>query len=131
MRIRDFSWDHNDYVVVSHLAIVIPCSCWSRWLLSAVAFSLTCHADFRPTRGLRPRFIFIQEQDMATGTVKWFNDAKGFGFITPEAGGKDLFAHFSAIQEQGFKTLKEGQQVSFEVTSGPKGLQASNIRSAD
>jgi len=68
---------------------------------------------------------------MATGTVKWFNDAKGFGFITPETGGKDLFAHFSAIQEQGFKTLKEGQQVSFEVTSGPKGLQASNIRSAD
>ena len=67
---------------------------------------------------------------MASGTVKWFNDSKGFGFITPEDGSKDLFAHFSAIQEQGFKTLKEGQRVSFDVTSGPKGLQASNIRSA-
>jgi cold shock protein len=67
---------------------------------------------------------------MATGTVKWFNDSKGFGFITPEDGGADLFAHFSAIQEQGFKTLKEGQRVNFDVTTGPKGLQASNIRSA-
>ena len=68
---------------------------------------------------------------MVTGKVKWFNDAKGFGFITPEDGGKDLFAHFSAIQNQGFKTLAEGQRVSFEVTTGPKGLQASNIKSAD
>lgn len=65
---------------------------------------------------------------MAAGTVKWFNDSKGFGFITPEDGGKDLFAHFSAIQEPGFKTLKEAQRVTFDVTSGPKGLQASNIR---
>ena len=65
-----------------------------------------------------------------TGTVKWFNDAKGFGFITPEDGSKDLFAHFSAIQEQGFKTLTEGQRVSVDVTTGPKGLQASNIRAA-
>jgi CspA family cold shock protein len=68
---------------------------------------------------------------MATGTVKWFNDSKGFGFITPSDGGKDLFVHFSAIQEQGFKTLKEGQRVSFDVTTGPKGPQASNIRSAE
>jgi CspA family cold shock protein len=68
---------------------------------------------------------------MATGTVKWFNESKGFGFITPADGGKDLFAHFSAIQEQGFKTLKDGQRVSFDVTSGPKGLQASNIRSSE
>ena len=68
---------------------------------------------------------------MATGTVKWFNDSKGFGFVTPEDGGKDLFAHFSAIQWQGFKTLKEGQRVSCDVTSGPKGQQASNIRAAD
>ena len=68
---------------------------------------------------------------MATGTVKWFNESKGFGFINPEDGGKDLFAHFSAIQNQGFKTLAEGQRVSFDVTTGPKGLQASNIKSAD
>ena len=67
---------------------------------------------------------------MATGTVKWFNDAKGFGFITPDDGGEDLFAHFSAIQMNGFKTLKEGQKVSFEVTQGPKGKQASNIQNA-
>jgi CspA family cold shock protein len=63
--------------------------------------------------------------------VKWFNDSKGFGFITPEAGGEDLFAHFSAIQGSGFKTLKEGQKVSFDITTGPKGQQASNIRAAD
>jgi CspA family cold shock protein len=69
------------------------------------------------------------EQHMATGTVKWFNDAKGFGFITPDGGGEDLFAHFSAINMPGFKTLKEGQKVSFEVTQGNKGKkQASNIQ---
>ena len=62
---------------------------------------------------------------MPTGTVKWFNDAKGFGFITPDDGSEDLFAHFSAIQMSGFKTLKEGQKVRFEVTQGPKGKQAS------
>jgi CspA family cold shock protein len=65
---------------------------------------------------------------MATGTVKWFNDAKGFGFIKPDDGGEDLFAHFTAIKGQGFRTLKEGQKVSFEVTSGPKGKQATNIQ---
>ena len=64
---------------------------------------------------------------MATGTVKWFNDAKGFGFITPDEGGEDLFAHFSSVQTLGFKTLKEGQKVSFDVVQGPKGKQASNI----
>ena len=64
---------------------------------------------------------------MATGTVKWFNDAKGYGFITPDDGGEDLFAHFSAIQIGGFKTLKEGQKVVFEIVQGPKGKQASNI----
>ncbi|MDP1525543.1 MAG: cold-shock protein [Rhodocyclaceae bacterium] len=68
---------------------------------------------------------------MAAGTVKWFNDSKGFGFITPENGGDDLFAHFSAIQSGGFKTLKEGQRVNFDVTTGPKGQQASNIRTID
>ena len=65
---------------------------------------------------------------MATGTVKWFNDAKGFGFITPDGGGEDLFAHFSAIQSNGFKSLQEGQKVQFEVTRGQKGMQASNIQ---
>lgn len=67
---------------------------------------------------------------MATGTVKWFNDAKGFGFVTPEDGGQDLFVHFSAIQGAGFKTLTEGQRVKFDVTQGPKGAQASNVSAA-
>lgn len=67
---------------------------------------------------------------MATGVVKWFNDAKGFGFITPDEGGDELFAHFSAINMAGFKSLKEGQRVTFEVTQGPKGKQASNIQAA-
>ena len=65
---------------------------------------------------------------MANGTVKWFNEAKGFGFITPEDGGKDLFAHFSEIQAGGFKTLSEGQRVKLVVKQGPKGPQASEIR---
>ena len=65
---------------------------------------------------------------MAAGTVKWFNDAKGFGFITPDDGGKDLFAHHSEIQGGGFKSLKEGQKVEFEATQGQKGPAASKIR---
>jgi CspA family cold shock protein len=65
---------------------------------------------------------------MATGTVKWFNDAKGFGFITPDDGGEDLFAHFSEVQGSGFKSLQENQKVSFEVKQGPKGKQAANIQ---
>lgn len=65
---------------------------------------------------------------MATGTVKWFNDSKGFGFITPDEKGEDLFAHHTEIQMSGYKSLKENQKVEFEVRKGPKGLQAANIR---
>jgi cold shock protein len=64
---------------------------------------------------------------MLYGTVKWFNDAKGFGFIAPEAGGEDIFVHFSAINSTGFRSLKEGQRVSFEVVQGPKGSQAAGV----
>ncbi len=64
---------------------------------------------------------------MATGTVKWFNDDKGFGFVTPDEGGKDLFVHHTAIQAQGFRTLSENQRVEFETQDGPKGPQAANI----
>ncbi len=65
---------------------------------------------------------------MTTGTVKWFNESKGFGFITPEDGSKDVFVHFSAIASEGFRTLADGQQVSFEVEDGPKGPQAVNVQ---
>jgi CspA family cold shock protein len=67
---------------------------------------------------------------MASGTVKWFNDAKGFGFITPDDGSEDLFAHFSAVNASGFKSMKEGQKVTFEVVQGSKGKQAANIQVA-
>jgi CspA family cold shock protein len=68
---------------------------------------------------------------MAFGTVKWFNNAKGYGFILPEGGGDDLFAHYSSIQMEGYKTLKAGQPVEFEIVEGPKGLQATNIQAAE
>ena len=64
---------------------------------------------------------------MATGTVKWFNDTKGFGFISQDDGGKDVFVHFSSISGDGFKTLAEGQKVTYEVQDGPKGPQAANV----
>ncbi len=67
---------------------------------------------------------------MASGTVKWFNESKGFGFVTPDDGGKDVFVHFSAIQGSGFRTLTEGQAVTFDVENGPKGPQATNVVAA-
>ncbi len=67
---------------------------------------------------------------MATGTVKWFNESKGFGFISPSDGSADVFVHFSAIQGTGFKTLAEGQAVTFNVQKGPKGLQATDVQIA-
>jgi CspA family cold shock protein len=65
---------------------------------------------------------------MATGSVKWFDESKGFGFITPDDGSKDVFVHFSAIASEGFRTLAEGQQVSYDVENGPKGPQAANLK---
>jgi CspA family cold shock protein len=78
------------------------------------------HASYRDAEG-----------SMTLGTVKWFNDAKGFGFIQPEEGGEDVFAHFSAIQMDGFRTLKQGGRVSFELVQGPKGQLAQNISPVD
>jgi CspA family cold shock protein len=67
---------------------------------------------------------------MATGIVKWFNNAKGYGFVTPDDGEQDVFVHFSAIDMEGYRTLKEGQRVEFEVEHGPKGLHAQNLHAA-
>jgi CspA family cold shock protein len=80
---------------------------------------------------VRRRIRLIQSlsrKTMSTGTVKWFNDAKGFGFITPDDGSKDLFVHFSAIQASGFKTLKEADKVQYDVEQSPKGPRAANIK---
>ena len=85
--------------------------------------------DSLASRALLDFFNLVRrKRNMATGTVKWFNDSKGFGFITPDGGGEDLFAHFSQIQGSGYKSLKENQKVEFDVTAGPKGKQASNIK---
>jgi len=73
----------------------------------------------------------VEGRVMAYGTVKWFNDAKGFGFIEPEGGGADVFAHFSAVQMDGFRTLKQGGRVTYELVQGPKGDLAQNIRPVD
>jgi cold shock CspA family protein len=81
-----------------------------------------------PVRGAGSPRIKKGSMNMATGTVKWFNDSKGFGFITPDDGGKDLFAHHTSIQMDGYKSLKEAQKVSFDVTQGAKGPAAANIK---
>ena len=83
------------------------------------------------TRRLQQLHFYIEASNfMATGTVKWFNEAKGFGFLSQDDGGDDVFVHFSAIQADGFKTLAEGQKVTFEVEQGPKGPQASSVSPA-
>lgn len=79
--------------------------------------------------GNAPDTVYLQEEyKMSKGKVKWFNDAKGYGFIEQESGGDDVFVHFSAIQMEGFKTLAEGQEVEFEVETGDKGLHAANVQ---
>ena len=87
---------------------------------------------FWQTRSRHVVYCLVRERTasvaMEQGTVKWFNDAKGFGFITREGGAPDVFVHFSALPEGGFRTLKEGQSVQFDVVDGPKGPQASNVR---
>ncbi len=85
-----------------------------------------------PTVGdvLRGNELQSKDLTMPSGTVKWFNNAKGFGFILPETGGEDLFAHYSSIQMEGYKTLKAGQAVEFDIVKGDKGMHATNIRAA-
>lgn len=95
---------------------------FNQWLIETIAAQKMVAADNAGSNRRR------KNEAMATGTVKWFNDAKGFGFISQDNGGDDVFCHYSAIQADGFRTLAEGQRVEFDVSKGPKGLQASNVR---
>jgi CspA family cold shock protein len=85
-------------------------------------------ANIAGSGGMTQPVFRKQNKQMALGTVKWFNDAKGFGFISQDGGGDDVFCHHTAIQTDGFRTLAEGQKVEFDVNKGPKGLQAANVR---
>jgi CspA family cold shock protein len=91
-------------------------------------FSARARIDQVAREAARCGFSFSEEKQMASGTVKWFNGQKGFGFITQDDGGADVFAHHTAIAADGFRSLEENQRVEFDVTQGPKGLQAANIR---
>jgi CspA family cold shock protein len=100
-------------------------------LLAVLVFSIRdtlVNSPFHYLYKTHNLFNLIQvKRDMATGTVKWFNESKGFGFITQDDGGADVFVHFNAIQGTGFKTLNEGQKVNYDVEDSPKGLQATNV----
>src|SRR3970040_1635457 len=100
----------------------LPCSrCMATSTFFSLSFSKIINTGYVPSVATRA------EVTMQSGTVKWFNDAKGFGFITPTDGSADVFVHFSTIQGDGFKSLQEGQQVEFESTKGPKGMQATKV----
>jgi CspA family cold shock protein len=107
---------------------------WSATLERIVGFDLVFCVSLVPPspHHLQIAFVgtysFYKEQIMEQGTVKWFNDAKGFGFISRANGGGDVFVHHTAVQSSGFRSLAEGQTVEFEVVKGPKGLQAENVR---
>jgi CspA family cold shock protein len=125
MQILDLAWPKAD----SNRAGVQEGESSSAVIASRRYFSSSfSYLDSHARRAYAHISICLGMFNMATGTVKWFNESKGYGFITPDGGGEDLFAHFSAIQAQGFKTLTENQKVSFDVTTGPKGKQAANIQ---
>ncbi len=99
------------------------------FLFQLTQTSVTRRSDECPIGVFAGSPLFGEVVAMATGTVKWFNDAKGFGFIAQE-GGKDVFVHHTAITADGFRSLKEGERVEFDIVEGPKGLQAANVRKA-